>query len=570
MRKAILLVKELPHPASPYKGEERKTDKTFERCSRPGHTHFWCAPEFLETRARFGMIFPELKLGASQTMKWDVRKADALCSTLKIGLLLLLASGWISCSGSGEVEMAGSAPPAAAAEREHPNVLLVSIDSLRADHLHCYGYPRKTSPNIDLLAAEGVVFETCVAPTSWTLPSHITLLTGLPPVKHGINHSRAALSPDAVLLAEVFQDAGYATAGFVSGPLLDGSYGFAQGFDHYDDYTIVRRNAKSHAMVTSPQLRRITTEWLARWDQDGRKQPFFIFLHMWDVHYDYRPPGPYNRMFDPDYQGTITSWNFMRNRRIHPDMDREDLRHIIALYDGEIRFTDMHLGRLLDKLMALGEFDNTIIAVTSDHGDEFFEHGNKGHFKTLYEESLLVPLVLRYPKKVPGGKVIKPIARLMDVAPTLLSLAEIEIPPQFGMAEPKANHADQDLTPLFAEGASAAALERYAFSELHRELENIEAIEDVFVPNRDYASVRTARHKLVKNLMEPDQLELYDLLVDPGERVNLVDENRSLSIQLEKELDLWRATLQSTGNLALQIDLSEEHIEQIRSLGYFE
>jgi len=476
-----------------------------------------------------------------------------LCTGVTIAAVVLALLGGafalISRPGAGTALQ----PPATPGR---PNILLVSIDSLRGDHLHCYGYPRETSPYIDALAEEGVRFETAVAPTSWTLPTHVTLLTALPPEMHGVIHIHTRLGDDAVTLAEVLWQQGYSTAGFVSGSYLAASYGFSQGFDHYDDYNIVKSsNLLSHRGATSPGLYRVVEKWLGRWDQAGRARPFFVFLHMWDVHYDYTPPPPYDTMFDPDYEGMVTAENFLLGFQVHPDMDPRDLEHIIALYDGEIRFTDLYLGRVFDLLKQLGVYDDTIIVVTSDHGDEFFEHGNKGHNKTLYDESLLVPLVFRFPKEVPRGKVVREQVRIKDVALTILSLAEIKAPAEFGSSLPRGTYAERDLSPALTRQATGGPPPPAAFGDL----------------NGIMASLRTESYKLIRDLRNPAKAELYDLASDPGEQSNLLRRGSPPPAEgaaLAKELDDWRQECKKSDKFSSQFVLSEDQIEHLRSLGY--
>ena len=474
-----------------------------------------------------------------------LRRISRIASAAFLWFLLVQALGFSQ----------NDAPAAHRSGPERPNILLISIDSLRADHLHCYGYDRPTSPTIDGLATEGTLFQTCVAPTSWTLPSHLTMLTGLPPEEHGVFWDRAAIGPQAVFLAEVLKDSGYATAGFASGPYLGGSFGFTQGFDVYDE-SVIKGSWESHRGSTSPTTIGLVQTWLEAWSEGGKQKPFFLFVHMWDVHYDYAPPSPYNTLFDPHYSGTITADNYALGDHVHPDMDARDLEHVIALYDGEIRYTDRHLGRLLDSLKGLEVFEQTITVVTSDHGDEFFEHGQKGHRNALYDESLLVPLIFRYPARVAAGRVIGPQVRLMDLPVTLLSLAGVEIPENFGTPRPKVQYAERDLAVWMRPGDSAAKSwnELYAFSELERL----------------QASIRTHRYKLIQNLLLPDQVELYDLVQDPGERKNLVEENPDLAAHLEQQLQSWRVNFESSGDLALQHQLSENQIRRLKFLGYLE
>ncbi len=352
-----------------------------------------------------------------------------------------------------------------------PNILLISIDSLRRDHVGSYGYQRPTTPHLDKLAREGVRFDAAVSPTSWTLPSHVTLLTALPIRVHQVHVSSQRFTKQVLTLTEVLSQEGYATAGIVRGSYLDAGYGFAQGFDHYDDYTVLNRDrTKPDGNATSPISLRLANEWLDSWAASERPQPFFLFLHTWDVHFPYAPPHPYDTMFDPHYEGDIVASPYMRNRRINPWMDPRDLEHVIALYDGEIRYTDDHLGRLFDSLQRLGVFDDTIIVVTSDHGDEFFEHGKKGHGQNLFDDVLRVPLVMRYPSKIPAGRVVKGQVRLMDVAPTILGLAGIEPPADFGYAGDDGPHPYHDLTPLLEGEPEREPPPLVAFGDLYGSL----------------------------------------------------------------------------------------------------
>jgi arylsulfatase A-like enzyme len=432
-----------------------------------------------------------------------------------------------------------------------PNILLVSIDSLRYDHLHCYGYPRETSPVIDQLAREGARFTTAVVPTSWTLPSHVTLLTALPPELHGVVQDWVQLKPGPLSLSHVLWQRGYNTAGLVSGPFLRAEYGFARGFDHYDDYTAVSSSHElSHRAITSPALLALAQDWLSQWDSTGRERPFFFFLHMWDVHYDYTPPAPYDRLFDSDYAGTMTGENFERGAHVHPEMDRRDLEHLIALYDGEIRYTDHYLGKIIDLFKERGVLDSTIVVVTSDHGDEFLEHGNKGHRKTLYDETILVPLIIRYPELIAPGTTVDRQVRLMDIAPTVLSLAGVESLDGFGGEDPDA----RDLSPLLGLAPTTQMAPLTAFSEL----------------NAEWASVRTESSKLIMSLGDPASYELYDLTSDPKEQADLIPERPEMAEELEAELLGWRRARQSGPSLSRDFELRDEQIRQLRALGYID
>jgi len=245
--------------------------------------------------------------------------------------------------------------------RKGPNVILISIDSLRPDHLGCYGHDRNTSPFLDRLASEGALFESAASSTSWTLPAHAALFTGMPDRVHGCMMNTLWLDRSRTTLAERFRSSGYRTAGFFSRPYLHPSFGLDQGFDRYQDCTsysgetasglkegIRDLNRLSHGDLTNPTILREVTKWLDQ-DSDG---PAFVFIHMWDVHYDYIPPAPYDTLFDPDYEGPVDGRNVGRTSRKPKGWTARDVEHLKALYDGEIRWTDDTIQKLFNLLSA--------------------------------------------------------------------------------------------------------------------------------------------------------------------------------------------------------------------------
>lgn len=365
-----------------------------------------------------------------------------------------------------------------------PNVLLVSLDSTRHDLLSCYGRvprhapSRPTSPNIDRLAGEGVRFARAYATSSWTLPSHVALMTGQPDLVHGVEFDELSLHESRPLLAELLHGNGYRTAGFYSGPYLSPTYGFGRGFERYEacygdalaaaleaqerataalenvdrsdrarmDEALARANeaaaraeALSHQDVSSLGVTDAVLDELAAAREDSR--PWFVFAHYFDPHYDYVPPAPHDGRFDPEYGGAVDGRDFLSNPAVSvtdPQPNRpkhrrrtisdRDLEHVLALYEGELEWTDRQVGRILDDLRAHGELDDTVVVVLSDHGDEFFEHGNIGHRRTLFEEVLRVPLVLRYPAGLPAGITSDAVASIHDVPATVLELVGIDAP----------------------------------------------------------------------------------------------------------------------------------------------
>lgn len=366
---------------------------------------------------------------------------------------LLVCTGFVSCSDSTEQQ------------QQQLNVVLVSIDSVRRDHLGIYGHrPRYApdvaiSPNIDALAQEGVVFDDAFTTTSWTLPAHMSLMTGRSDLAHGVLTDRFHRDPQHRTLAQEFSAAGYATAGYYSGPYLSEKYGFNAGFDSYesgmisnDDFIemVIDDNAKlkaqgrepmdkqmiaqlrdrmSHWDITSPKINALAEGFIDQSDDD----PFFLFVHYFDAHYDHIPQSINSQLaqlFDPGYSGDFDGSNWYFDSRVmdlSPPYERHiserDLNHVIANYDAEINWVDHHIGKLIDKLKEKGVWENTIIMVVADHGDEFFEHNSIGHRSTLFAEQVRIPMVLRAPNMPTAGSRISNVSRIYDVAPTLLDLA---------------------------------------------------------------------------------------------------------------------------------------------------
>ena len=272
-----------------------------------------------------------------------------------------------------------------------PNVLLVTIDTLRADRLGCYGARDATTPVLDALAGRGVRFETAVAAVPLTGPSHATILSGLTPVHHGVRDNGAYVLPDSVpTLAEAFRAAGYRTAGFVSGFPVDRRFGFARGFDHYDD-----RLPHSDELGWGEYVERRadrTTAVVREWLEGRRGEPWFAWVHYFDPHGPYDPPPAWASRFPG------------------------------RPYDGEVAFVDEQLGVLLRALEQSGPLARTLVLVTGDHGESLGEHGEDTHGVFVYDSTLLVPLILAGPG-VPAGHESRVVARLVDVTPTLLDLA---------------------------------------------------------------------------------------------------------------------------------------------------
>jgi len=431
-----------------------------------------------------------------------------------------------------------------------PNLILVSIDSLRADHLGCYGYGRDTSPFLDRLAAEGARFEEAVSTTSWTLPAHAAMFTGLVDTTHGVVDNGLALSGSHLTLAEVLKRRGYQTAGFYGGPYLHPTFGLAQGFDRWQSCMSAMRadlgtsavraaamdeNGASHDDVTGPRTLAEVRSWLA----GGVHAPVFLFLHMWDVHYDYVPPPEYVERFDPGYDGPVDGRGVAVDESIAAGMDPRDRAHLVACYDGEIRFTDDILERIFEELRGAGLLEDAVVVVTADHGEEFFEHGGKAHQRTLFDEVLRVPLIVWGPTRVPAGLECEEQVSLIDLMPTLARLG--------GVDEELAVQG-RDLGPFLAGG----------------ELAPREALAELSVNDEALFARRTRGEKLIVDERAGTSVG-FDLLRDPAEQ-------NPLPASTTTPLDLLRRRAHGfqrfLGTRADAWKGNAELVETLRRLGY--
>ena len=369
-------------------------------------------------------------------------------------------------------------------ERVAPNILFISVDTLRQDHLGCYGYPRSTSPRIDEIARRGTVFETGVSTSSWTLPAHTSMLTGLYPAFHGLQDDGSTLSSEIMTLGEALRESGYHTMGVVSHVYVSSEFGLDRGFDRFDD-SLIRGGARN------PIAGEVVDAALELFGSVPRK-PYFAFLHFFDPHWDYAAPEPFRDAFaDPGYRGAIdgTLRAMMPYLRGDRTMPPADLAQAIALYDGEIAYLDAQIGRLLDRLREMGLMEGTVVVLTADHGEEFREHGRLGHGKTLFGEVLAVPIILSGHSAFPAGRRRVHLASIVDLAPTLLELAGVE--PIEGL-----------------QGHSLVAPEDHD--------ERVVFAESIRFGN-EMRAVRHQRFKLIHSL-QGDRRLFFDLEADPHER----------------------------------------------------
>jgi hypothetical protein len=471
----------------------------------------------------------------------------ALRPVLRIGIAAVLAAGCLI--GPFVYRDDTPPPPSTATGEPRPQlgngirkVLLISIDSLRADRLGCYGNSRSTSPAIDRVAAAGVRFDDAVSTAPWTLPSHMSMVTGRDVLSHGVVDEAEILIDAIPTLAGTLQAEGFSTVGIVSEGVLLGHWrGFGRGFDHYHDITELNRPAprpEEHAPVA--------TEFAIDYLRQNRDERLFMFLHYWDVHYDYNPPPPYDSMFDPDYRGSIEPTGFIDNEAIHAGMAERDLQHVISLYDGEIRWVDDHIARVIGTVEELGIFDETAIIITADHGDAFFEHGSKGHGLTLYRELMQIPLIIRAPGLPPGTVVKQPVS-LTDLMPTILELTRVTPPARI-------------------DGISLLGLMTGAETSEGRAVYGVRcALAQPGCLFLQYSAVDS----MIFGVW-PFELELY-AADDRMQRRNLIESTPNVRVQMNRllrALDQQWGSFRADGGRILQGPLDETTEARLRELGY--
>jgi arylsulfatase A-like enzyme len=420
----------------------------------------------------------------------------------------------------------------------------VTIDTLRADHLSSYGYPRQTTPVLDGLARNGVRFANAYSTSSWTVPAVSSLLTSLHPESHGVVkavlvngevRSQQILPEHLPRLPELLRANGYRTFGITANGHLDGAFGFAHGFDRYENLGF-RATAE-----------RIEETLRAMRDEIRDASPYFLWLHYFDPHAPYvqrqpwlarygsRDPRVIQRVPVQDQAGDY------RTLRIEPDSP--ELEHLLARYDAEISYTDQAVGRALRLLDAGAE---TMIIVTADHGEEFLDHGSFGHMGTLYDELIRVPLIVRLPGRRFAGEVVEQRVSIVDVAPSVLAWLDL--------LAPAAMQGEILVDPVHGPRARS---DRAITSSLER---------------RDRLRLRSIipdDWKLIRS-EAPTRLELlFDLASDPGETRSLVHARRAELLKLDARLHGLLAEYELAAEPEV-IELSDERLEEVRSLGYLQ
>jgi arylsulfatase A-like enzyme len=419
-----------------------------------------------------------------------------------------------------------------------PNLLLVVVDTLRADHLGSYGHVRDTSPRIDALASDGVRFERAYSSAPWTMPSVASILTGRLPSSHGVMRSARALPGRAVTLAERLQQAGYRTGAVTSHIVLGPRFGFGQGFD------VFHSKSGGHRSITGTNVTLKVVSLIEDF-AGADDRPFFVFVHYFDPHYAYQGHSDYD--FAGERLGRIRSgMRYQKLLNIRHKLGEAELEFVRALYDEEIRFTDEQIGLLLDALARVGADDETLVVLTGDHGEEFMEHGWIGHTTSLHDTLVRVPLVVGPARFTDGARVVGEPVSLVGLAPTLLEL--------LGLAAASPAFDADSFAPL-ARGSGGGPEAVFAEVDYHQH-------RDMRTSQR---MVVAYPYKLIEDRLS-GRLSLYDLSEDPVEQHDLADGHPDIVTKLRTGLERLGAGTEATPAAAL----SEEERNRLRDLGYVE
>jgi arylsulfatase A-like enzyme/Tfp pilus assembly protein PilF len=400
-----------------------------------------------------------------------------------------------------------------------PNVILFTLDTTRADHLACYGYPDVRTPNLDALAGRGVLFEQAAASSPLTLPSHCSIMTGMYPTYHGVRvNGNTALNEEQTTIAEVLSAQGYRCGAFIGAFVLDGRWGLNQGFEHYDDPFDLQKYRHIDLGGVQRPGNEVMDAALAWLDKD-KASPFFAWVHLYDPHAPYEPPEPYFSEYGS--------------------------RGMYHLYDGEIAFMDEQIGRCLTWLEKNGLDKNTILVLVGDHGEGLGSHGEGTHGYFIYDYAVHVPFLIVAPFESLQGKRVASQVRNVDVFPTVLDLARIKSPLNVqGRSLLPVMFRPEKKVDSYAYGESMGPSLLFGWSALH--------------------SLRTPHYKYI----DAPRAELYDLTQDADEQTNLLAQSPGIARKMKKELDRLMAETSKGAPTPQAANLDKDTVERLAALGY--
>ena len=454
---------------------------------------------------------------------------------------------------------------------EKPNIILMVMDSARHDHMPLYGYSKNITPNIDEFAKDAAVFENAFTTSNWTLPTHASIFTGLYPSQHNVNAMDSILGKDIPTIAGILQKEGYETISVIMNPWLGKGFGLDKGFSVVDDVAEKRNNffvkVYYKLLKTFGFLgRAFLINYIAKKHVDDclkKEKPFFLFLNYMDAHYKFEPPIPYRSKYLPKgiSYGQIKKASVIEHEHNagKKAISEQDLDNINLLLDSSIEYLDFEIGRLFNFLKERGIFDNTLIILTSDHGDLFCEHKNwLGHRHFLYEELIRIPLLIRYPKLF-GASRTKGIVQITDIFPTILDAVGVKEESKALLGKSLIKRIkEKDFLKFAIAEQPVAVLDVY---------KNHHPDFDVTPINSKQRAIRTLKYEYI--LSSDGKDELYNIEEDPKETKNLVEQRKDIRDALKGLMDEWLDKLPKLDKAKSKEEASEEMKKRLEELGYF-
>jgi len=462
--------------------------------------------------------------------------------------------------------------------KKRPNVFLIVMDCVRFDYLSAYGYSRPTTPNLERLAADGVLFENAFAAAPWTPPSHASLFTGTYPSRHGVDvNENLFLSEQNRPLAEILSDHGYRTFGVLPDVHLSNVRGFHKGFQEYSELWRIPYLYPEYDWLKCltwnifcgrDRRTRYTNTVMKRWLKANfnKTDPFFIFVNYKAAHNSYHHiPWVFRWRFESKspgidrqkvkYYSAKGGYSYMARQL---ELTEEEFRLVRSWYAGAVAYLDSRIGEMIRYLQELGAYDNTLIIITADHGENLGEHHLAYHLFCLYDTLLHVPLLMSCPSLLPRGRRVPGMVSLTDVVPTILEVLELE------------EHLDYQSTSLAS--FDGREYHDHIFAEFGRPHYMLKRLPERF-PGHDFSSfdkglqcIRTTNHKLIVGSDNTE--ELYDLQADPGETANRVRDLPAVAARLRSGLATWRASMGPTF-VGQRVEEDESLVKALRDLGYF-
>ncbi len=445
----------------------------------------------------------------------------------KKGILQLLLVSWFAIIIMALVPNVGSD---SRMTESKPNVILLIIDTLRADRLGSYGYGKNTTASIDKIAEQGVVFENAYVPWSKSLPSHASIMTSMYPQSHGAFPNGEYLDPKLQTLAKILKKHGYKTGAFVTNELVGNQYNFDLGFDTFIDFAELDYENTSLGMwvrmfnliklLDYVSYNDIYTQLALIWlDKNKNKnRPFFLWMQWLHPHTPYQPQKKFLERFENNYSGIADGSKQQIQLIIHKKLrlSKEDQEHYEALYDAEVAYSDYQVGRVIDKLKSLDLLENSLLIITSDHGENLYEHGLEYQHSGVYDSSVRIPVIFHLPGKLPKNKRIIEVIESIDILPTTLDILEIPLPVQF-------------------QGKSALSL-------IHGKKPNWNSVAHIISLERKQSSIaiRSGDWKIISTIKENQETyELYHIPSDPNEVVNRIETELEIADSLKQALTDW-------------------------------